>query len=530
MVDKQSAERLLYQLRHYLPEAHSQAINPSPFLRDLDPSPWEKLTFNITSAILSLGSSHPSLRTEVITVIIEYVEGWASSAQGLTAPQFDEASNEPYLDEDGVSMLMLVVSMLGFLKAAASHAGFWTLEERLDLIQSLRMSFSEPFMVGLETILSIVRNSRSNQRQVKEWKRYCKHYASIYRPLGAMLLQQGFMDLVKASVVISVSQVDGPERQNFLHALQSRRTQPQVDDFEESMVEGFVEIAEEEMKLLEDDSDFLRLGSAWQQRLAFDVKADTLTVYLCCSLMNSDIADPEILMMWLDGCLKDPVQVADNKLIAVVLRCLAILAKKSASVAAALSRSLPRFIVQNGLTHETAAVAGECLASILQLLPQDAIISTLYSLGNVLSAGVQGEKVPATSPFMDRSFKSNRVNGPYNHKSPGSAISLSLSDAEETTLVYETVVQTVAHIAVSCNDEKIIALAQSMLIQKLKRVNMQVDATIIKATALLGVHGGPNDFRSLVKLYAKISHEALAEDNQIILGAVRMGIPYAYSS
>ena len=150
MKDDHSAEQLLYQLSPYLPEAHSQAITPSPFLRTLDPSPWEVLTQSLTSAVLSLGQNHPFLRQKVIDVVRRYVDGWSDIASSLVPSQVDsEGWDEHAIDENTAGILVHVVSLLGFLSASAKHAEFWTAEERLELIQSLRMALSEGFMVTL---------------------------------------------------------------------------------------------------------------------------------------------------------------------------------------------------------------------------------------------------------------------------------------------------------------------------------------------------------------------------------------------
>ncbi|TKA76163.1 hypothetical protein B0A49_03968 [Cryomyces minteri] len=212
--------------------------------------------------------------------------------------------------------------------------------------------------------------------------------------------------------------------------------------------------------------------------------------------------------------------MADENLAQVVLRCMAVLAKSSSALASNISRSLPRFIVQGGLNSRTAAVAAECLAFVLKLLSQDAIITTLYSLGNVLSAstGVDGLSNPL--PFHDSSMSTHQSTGPYDRPSTGSAISLALSDSEETSVVYGIVVQAIVGIASSCKDDKITALAISMLIQKFGRVNLSVDAKILAETAILGVHCGSSELRSLLKLYSYLSHNALIQHNSLMLAAV----------
>ena len=288
-----------------------------------------------------------------------------------------------------------------------------------------------------------------------------------------------------------------------------------------STIETLADLASDEMSLLEDGADYLRLGSAWQQRLAFTVKACALTSYLNCAMLNEDAADVDTLMSWLEDALADPIQVGDETLASVVLRCMALVAKISPGLAPNISRILPRFIVQGGAPVRTVAVASTCLAYVLRMLSQDAIITTLYTLGNVLSSGTAER---ALAGGVSGELVNGNGNGNANFygskQSTGSAISLAITGEEETSAVYGNVVQAICGIASSCNDDKITALAQSMLIQKINKVSKTVDARIITEAAVLAVHGGALEFKSLLKLYAKLTQDGVAQNDEALLAAV----------
>ena len=191
-------------------------------------------------------------------------------------------------------------------------------------------------------------------------------------------------------------------------------------------------------------------------------------------------------MNWLDAVVADPIQLADDELAQTALRCMAVLAKTSKTFASSLGRTLPRLIVQSKMTPGTAAVAADSLAQVLLLLPQDMQISTLYSLGNVLSVGADPAKTNP-SMFFDGSVNSKASLSTYTQHNQGSAISLVTSDVEETAVVHGTVVQAVVRIAARCNDEKITALAISMLVQKISRASITVDIEIVQGSAELGL-------------------------------------------
>jgi phosphatidylinositol 4-kinase len=363
---------LLERLASYLPIVYAQTLLPSPSLRALEPSPYELLSYSLASAVLSLGTRH-GLQTQAAAALHSYVEGWTSTAGHLSADQFDEDDRDDYPADGELARVMTQgLSLLGFLNAAAEHARFWNSYQRLQFVEHVRAALSEQFLIAFETALSIVRNARSHQHGLRDWKRYAKHYAAAGRPLGGMILHDAFLKLVAASASVLV---EGPQRRqsdDILHHLRaSKPSGPAVADAgDDALADGLTRIAVEEMEFLKSDLDYLqRVASAWQQRQASSVKAKVLITYLCCSVYDEDIADADLLNAWLENVLDDPAQTADHDLSSTVLKSMAILAKVSPPLASSLGRSLPRVIVQGNFDHRTTPVAADALAAVLSLLP-----------------------------------------------------------------------------------------------------------------------------------------------------------------
>lgn len=521
----ESSQKLVKQLSPYILEAHSQVFVPSPFFRDIEPSPVEALSYNLATALLSLAVNHDVLQEAVADRLWNYLDNCTRTIETTTRVQGSE--NVAAIDvEDAIRIATVSVSIHGFLDAAASYANFWTATERLNLIQRIHALLSEEFLIAVETAFSTIRNSNSQSSNVKEWKRSIRHYAAIGRPLGAMLLQRGFMWLLVAGSSLLLADIDMLRGHDILELLMSGTdisslTSSRSEDVDFDAIESLADIATDEMSLLENGADYIRMGSAWQQRVAFAVKAGALTCYLNCALLNEDAADPDILIVWLERALADPVQMADETLANVVLRGIALVSKLSTSFASNATRLLPRFIVQGGSSGRTISTASACLAFVLRTLSQDAVITTLYTLGNVLSSssnaerallgGISGESTADTAP------NSSIYAGT---QATGSFISLNGSGTEDSSEVYTNVVQAICGIANACKDSKITALAQSMLLQKIEKVNESVDARIITAAASLALSGGPLEFRGLLKLYAKLSHDGVVQSDEILLTAV----------
>ncbi|EXJ96374.1 phosphatidylinositol 4-kinase [Capronia coronata CBS 617.96] len=523
--DLSQAERLVKQLAEYLPEAHSQLFASSPFVHEIRPAPWTALTFQLTKALLVLGLRFRPLKETISYSIKSYLHNWAQSAAAVASIGVRDQDEEDEFEAQETTAI--TVSLVGFLDAAASHENFWSSYERLELIRTLKGSLSEDFLIAIETASSAIRHSTSFDPSSRDWKKYLKRFAAQGIPVGAMMLQKGFMKLVLACTARMICDEHtvqcGDILDQFIAGTHMKTARD--DSITEDMIEYLTKISSDQIRTLEDGSDYLQLGSAWQQRLAFSVKAYALEAFLHCMVLDDDIADPDDLFGWLEDSIANQVQMADVELADVVLKSLAVVAKHMPEGVSNFARILLRFIVQGTSAPSAVTMAAQSLSHVLRMLSQDAIITTIYSLGNVLSSQTGAEKVH--HPFGISEF--NGHHGSMSSVSKlrtGSVISLSLSGEEETSLVCGNVAHAIVVIATECKDSKILALVQTMMLQKVGRISLLVDARIIEGAAKLAVHGKENELKALLRLYARLHQEAVAHDNMVIFEAVRKAEEY----
>jgi phosphatidylinositol 4-kinase len=501
-------------------DAHVQAFAPSPFFRKIEPSPTESLSFHVTAALLSLGARHADVRQTIADSILGFLNACTHATESVSRAADDD--DDPGAVEDATRTATIAIALLGFMEAACAQADFWRSGSRLGLVMRVRDLLSQPFLVAVEAAFSTIRNAHSHDRHIKEWKRWVRHYDDIERPLGAMLLQRSFMRLLVAATSLLVAEEDALQESHVLDIGMSgtglrRPLTARSAEADSRSVELYATAAIDQMNDLESSADFDSLSPA-KQRLAFSVKACALISYLNACTLNEDAADAEVLMAWLEDALGDAVGMADDELAPTVLKSMALLCRVSPSYAINVSRLLPRFIVQSGAHSQLVAVASKSLAFVLQKLSKDAVITTLYTLGNVLSPG------------NDRSI-ANGITGPEGQDvlhvyggrhSTGSSISLQISNEEESSIVQGNVVQAICEIAGASRDEKITGLAQSMLAQKIVKLSSPLDTRIITGAAALALSGGQSEFRYLLKRYAAVAHDAVMENRDGILQAVRL--------
>jgi phosphatidylinositol 4-kinase A len=520
----QHAETLVSQLKEYLPEAHTQVFHPSPFLHDIKPSPWEALTFHLSHALLVLGLRFPELQLDVSASIQAYISNCIRSLKAISSIAYeDHAKSQHDEEQDAAEIASITVSLKGFMEAAALNAHYWPSLERVEIVRQLQGMLSDQFLVAVETASSTIRTSSHSDHQYRDWRKYLRRYAAHGTPLGAMLLQQGFMRFVLACtsrlLANEVAAGSGGLLEQYLSGQHFDRAED--EDIESSVIEYLTEVIADEIRVLEEGSDYLQLTSAWQQRLAFSVKAFALEAFLHCMMVDEDIADADILFDWLEDSLSNEVQMADENLASIVLKSFAVLAKSMPESASNFARLLLRFIVQGTSMRPIVAIAAESLAHVLQILSQDAVITTLYSLGNVLSSSSGTEKTQNASTSTDVNGLKHHHSGSLARVRTGSVISLSMSGEEETSVVCGNVAHAIAMVANNCNDSRITALAQSLMLQKVGKINQVVDARILEESATLATTGKETEFRALLRFYSRLNNEALQNRNLIIVEAIQ---------
>ena len=101
---------------------------------------------------------------------------------------------------------------------------------------------------------------------------------STWASPGALLLQRAFINVVEESVLTLIPASSPLTSSALLDTLLQRdpslyRGHAQAPS---GVLEEFTEIITDQVKFLEADADYLKLGSIWQQGLARDVKASSL--------------------------------------------------------------------------------------------------------------------------------------------------------------------------------------------------------------------------------------------------------------
>ncbi|KAI5779511.1 hypothetical protein EDC01DRAFT_303291 [Geopyxis carbonaria] len=489
----ENARKLVQQLSPYLIESFDQRFAPSPFLRDVEPSPWECLTASLTTALLSIGLKFAELRLDICNTFITYTNKILAASESRAA------------EDDETSLASLVASFVGFLESAAKLAKFWSPAERLALLSQARRILSERFLLNVEATFTTIRNTQ--RKGTTLWKRYARYYESIGRPLGAMLLQCGLTKYLVASTSLVVTKTSMRSDDDVLNVLLDGSVVKSISPEDFAAVGTYAEVAVSIITMVDDGAAYVDIDTERGQQLTFAVKAHALSAYCHCVVLSNS-ADPNVLYRWLQSTIGDPVQMANVPLATAALKILAVLAKDDNNSESGFISVLHRFIIEGTPNAVVVEIAAKCLSDVLQHSSQDAMITTLNTMGHVLS-----------SANPERALKAETLQ-PFEQQAMGSSLSLVSSSDEFRHSVYCNAIATIAGVAKSCKEKKMISLAQTILIQRLHKVNGPVNAKILTALATLAPISNSTDFKSILEEFNKASSESVWHDDQAMIDSI----------
>ncbi|KAK9470089.1 uncharacterized protein V1510DRAFT_303069 [Dipodascopsis tothii] len=506
---KEQAVRLLDQMGQYLAEIPQQRFAASPYIRELQPSPWEHVTGQLVLAVLDVGARFESLRPAVAEHVKTYLQRLHGVWKGAFAGAFAPAVAFP-----------VIFSFQGFLRALAERPKYHKdFKEQESLIYLIYDFFHDDVLTRLDTTLAEYDADEAED----EWAVYCQRYAALERDLGSVQLRFFFVEYLRHVVghatLAADATADVRGDQTYLDVvMQSAR--PVIDDAQTSLLKVCCEYATLEIKFFQYSAETVALASEGWRAILFALKA-ALQEILCFGVLY-DIIDKDDLMKSIEASFISDDEILDEVLVQRILKIMALMSKLSSDVGSSLVRIFPILIVKYGASKATIETGTSSVAYALQLLSQDAVISALYTLVNVLvsPAHRSSSNLAALANGREREPANGSRRSLDRTSSVGSNISLLSANEEERNYIFENAIHALAMLIEKYDDQKITALTISILVQKMRTVNHFIDEVIVVALSRLALCAAERDFTMVVKLYSRLAVDAVAKNDDEMCEAV----------
>ena len=406
---------------------------------------------------------------------------------------------------DAKSLLSVILCLVGTCEAAVLSLRSSSPEFADQLIAIIRPLLDSQVLIGVESLLSSLTANESTRKlssasarlddmQLHYLLRIQTRLTAEGQPLGALTIQQQLLKLFEHVCYITCPSGD---QIGFL-PLENFKARFSV--LKPTTITSIHEITTNQLESIEASADFLKFKISPHQDLSLNLKATTIRLACIAFIVAHDKSDH--LLSLLKGILNDSTQMVHSDLSLAVLDVVAAISRNCHEHAADLNRALRNYIVHTHGPHDVVSerivIAARRLTWCLNAISKDRVVSTLYSLVNVLSPPSATDR--GAAPLRPRTALS-LINVDYSNAA--SAISLSSKPEDQRQQIYSNVIEAIAEMVRTVEDEKIAELMISLLGQKFGRINENVDKSLVWGLARISTVVQEKDYKRILKLHAK---------------------------
>jgi hypothetical protein len=319
-------------------------------------------------------------------------------------------------------------------------------------------------------------------------------------PLGALIVQRQLLRLLEHVCYVSRRSTDDKEC-GFL-PLQGFKTQFAV--LGSSTLSAVSHLAASQLESIEASADFLKFKITAHHDLSLSLKATAIRLATI-AFVAGDSSNSHLPSL-VKSILIDPAQMMHDELGPACLDCVAAISMNCPEYTADLNRALRNHVVHTHGSYSSqhissrVIIAAKRLAWCLSAVSNDKVVSTLYSLVNVLTSSSTSSSSERGSPLRPKTALS-MMN--FDQKTVASSISLTLKSEDQKQQVFSNVIEAIAEMVSELQDEKIAELMISLLAQKFGRVNDGVDKFLVWGLAKIATVVKEKDFRRILKVHSK---------------------------
>lgn len=522
------------KLKTYLYELPNQQFSAKLLSDKSIISPWNKLAEKITFALINLGINH-----QLEDTIVSIFEDYNSSLFNKNL----ELSN--------------YFTIYGYLQGLASQASFFTHNNQtFKLFLSLdKLIDSDLFLKQVETYSNQLFSDKNNQygtlldRELVSdlspvlfleslTNLSAKIAKSVVGTKGDLLdyilkkesekfdsPDSGELD---ADVTYDNTDINGSYiangTSNGVAKIQTSAAQDlQLDQFGLDIVKTLSNMGSQKLEFLDRGESYIVYSTYNRLRLGYLTKSNILQVLGLGTF--TDNFDARTTRKLFKNCLeiKDVMLDADLGLTAIKLGSLLVF--KDDSVGSSLTRAFTALIGNSLLNPIHSLQASKAVGIASKVLSQDAVITTIYALTNILfidqdGNGGQLRRKQSNLQRIDTNLTHRpRVvsNGLGRAMTATSHLAGGAHSEDEFRVVCENAINAIVEISQGCDDETVATLAVTILSQKTNSLDSNVGPLLLRGLVKCAPFLPSKEFIILIKLLNKLTLDALVNDNLFLL-------------
>ncbi|CAK7913345.1 phosphatidylinositol 4-kinase Stt4p [[Candida] anglica] len=318
------------------------------------------------------------------------------------------------------------------------------------------------------------------------------------------------------------------------------------------------DIAIQKMEFLDRGETYIVYSTFSRLRIGYLAKSFNLQVIGCG--MFTDNVPLKVAKRIFKNCLSIYDVMLDNNLGPSVIQLGALSVYKDDHIGSSLTRAFTSLVANPEFDREYCISASKSVGLASRILSQDAVVTTIYTLANLLFVGgdtgrirrgrlEELSRVPSsnsmrslTEPPMSANNNSSmgpaetRPNGDYPNVADASStinggvvahgVSLvangtpgALSDSDHIQICENSIVS-ISNIVSACNDETVTTLAVTILSQKMSKPDSRISLILLSGLVSCAPSLPEREFLILMRLLNKLGSEARSAQNYPLFNAI----------
>lgn len=513
------ARVLAKKLRLYLLELPSQQFSTRIFNANPRLSPWTILAENLTVALLNLGMAYEDICDEVVATFEQFNDAFFKSGAQLELSHY----------------LTLIGLLEGFaLKAnilvetTRGYALFRFLDTCIDNFD---------FLNEVESYSNVIYNEPTDYNILLK-----RDILLDFSPIHYIQLLSKLMNSMINAILGNTKDVPTLEfLLEYAAKIVDDDSTPTMDLNSQQIefIRSLSELAIHKTNFLDRGESFIVYSTYNRLKAGYIAKSYNLQV-IGCGTFTDNIPAKTARKVY-NSCLEIKEVILDDELGLTTIQLGSLLVYKDESIGSFLTRTFTSLVGRARITYIKRASHSVGLAS--KILSQDAVVTTIYALSNMLNTGSSygaGRRRAQTglSRFDSLSLKENgnqhngknggvsregSINGIVNSNfqtADNSGMSFRSKggewDDQDYQIISQNAIDSIIAITQACNDETVTTLTVTILSQKVIKADIVNCKLLLTGLVNCAPYLPVKEFLILLKLLSKLSLDALDGKSEIL--------------
>lgn len=353
----------------------------------------------------------------------------------------------------------------------------------------------------------------ASPESLSRWQYYIFSYLRKQQQLGAMHLNYYICNLARAitAKIIKYSEINTVTSfkskntaSSLLNKLLGPGTQAKLNNEDLELLRSLSQLAISQIHSLDEGADYIELASPERIELAYSTKASALDILGVAVYYR--VVDPTFAVNIIKSSLLHEHGMSYPRFALTVFKLASFLCTMNDEICGVMTRYLPHFLTIQTVTPTLVRKCARALVYGLCAISQDVVVSTIYTLINMVSVNRESPVVAQEGNYIQ---EKESVDG---------------NDGQYLLRVYRNAMSAVVSITTTYDDPQVSALAATVLAQKLGSTSYDLDREVAYGVAQLTPYIPDKEFLTILRAFQTMAIRSFQTNDKQLRNIVQFAL------